>query len=593
MSADLPFGSWKNGIFDKTGRQSTASPTNSLGIDCACMVPSIVVAGLVRWNILLALGGSNLVRCYSRGDGEGGIMSVMVLATYLLARAEAGEIKAARKGQHLTTLAELKPLLAELGKWGLETEVRPTLELLWQNGWLIEDASGQLRPTPAAHVWLQLPPAPAHRAWLEGGAGRNWLKLPLSPQLVTQLIEYGVVANVENEVILQRLALLGLVIKKAQRYQVLPATTALLTTLTHEIPISKLNDGDETVEFELAQGWEVSFPGQLPGKGWLRWHSNNAEFSFARPQVGQPFSFHPWQLFRLLSLCQPLASLDDKTPDNFHCQLDRNRLSAALAKGLDPRMFLTWAEEGLRGNIPRELAALLKTWLSEYQLLMVGNLTLLEAADRDLMSRLIADRTIRPYLKRLLSPRFAIIEGSTLKRLQVLLQRRQLYLQVDPSLLALSGSHSEAQMKLTRGQLQQLCVALNFYRWQLTALNENSSGTQRLIGLLEKNLTLAEREEAADLVSQLVSEIEASGQTPVPPKVAEEQLRRYLEQAIADEQAIWIEYYVPGRNVTKRQIEPLQIYEENEQVYVIAYCHLRKGERKFRLDRLRLPDSSN
>ncbi|OIQ15382.1 MAG: transcriptional regulator [Flavobacterium sp. MedPE-SWcel] len=61
-----------------------------------------------------------------------------------------------------------------------------------------------------------------------------------------------------------------------------------------------------------------------------------------------------------------------------------------------------------------------------------------------------------------------------------------------------------------------------------------------------------------------------------------------LLKAIAEKRVIQMEYRALGRsNNSKRQIEPIGIFHENENWHTIAYCHLRDSYRQFRIDRVK------
>lgn len=62
-------------------------------------------------------------------------------------------------------------------------------------------------------------------------------------------------------------------------------------------------------------------------------------------------------------------------------------------------------------------------------------------------------------------------------------------------------------------------------------------------------------------------------------------LQKYLQL----QQALDILYRVPGYPAEQRRITPLTVEERGGQAYVIAYCHNRRGQRTFRIDRMEIP----
>ncbi|HPO74192.1 MAG TPA: exonuclease domain-containing protein [Armatimonadota bacterium] len=58
-----------------------------------------------------------------------------------------------------------------------------------------------------------------------------------------------------------------------------------------------------------------------------------------------------------------------------------------------------------------------------------------------------------------------------------------------------------------------------------------------------------------------------------------------LQEALASSRRLRLEYVDTSGRRTKRLVTPLEVYE-NGYVYLLAFCHLRKAERHFRLDRV-------
>jgi proteasome accessory factor C len=66
-----------------------------------------------------------------------------------------------------------------------------------------------------------------------------------------------------------------------------------------------------------------------------------------------------------------------------------------------------------------------------------------------------------------------------------------------------------------------------------------------------------------------------------PPHLAE------VRTAVEEGRTLQIEYYAAWRDeVTERAIEPHVTYQRRGRWYVAAHCHLRGGERRFRIDRI-------
>ncbi|MDR3577797.1 MAG: WYL domain-containing protein [Anaerolineaceae bacterium] len=74
-----------------------------------------------------------------------------------------------------------------------------------------------------------------------------------------------------------------------------------------------------------------------------------------------------------------------------------------------------------------------------------------------------------------------------------------------------------------------------------------------------------------------------------PPPLPSEELVARLQKAVDQEQAINVLYQASGRPTAEyRHLTPLLIEQRGERFYLIAYCHTRRANRTFRLDRLQL-----
>jgi proteasome accessory factor C len=60
-----------------------------------------------------------------------------------------------------------------------------------------------------------------------------------------------------------------------------------------------------------------------------------------------------------------------------------------------------------------------------------------------------------------------------------------------------------------------------------------------------------------------------------------------LRTAVADHRRVHLDYYSYGRDVrTERDVDPYLVHAEDGSLYVLGYCHLAEGERRFRVDRI-------
>jgi len=60
-----------------------------------------------------------------------------------------------------------------------------------------------------------------------------------------------------------------------------------------------------------------------------------------------------------------------------------------------------------------------------------------------------------------------------------------------------------------------------------------------------------------------------------------------LTAAIAGEHSVELTYWTAGRGeLTRRRVDPYRLETRDRVTYLVAYCHLRRAERVFRLDRI-------
>lgn len=60
-----------------------------------------------------------------------------------------------------------------------------------------------------------------------------------------------------------------------------------------------------------------------------------------------------------------------------------------------------------------------------------------------------------------------------------------------------------------------------------------------------------------------------------------------LRTAVAEHRRVHLDYYSYGRDArTERDVDPYLVHAEDGCLYVLGYCHLARGERRFRVDRI-------
>jgi proteasome accessory factor C len=60
-----------------------------------------------------------------------------------------------------------------------------------------------------------------------------------------------------------------------------------------------------------------------------------------------------------------------------------------------------------------------------------------------------------------------------------------------------------------------------------------------------------------------------------------------LRTAVAEHRRVHLDYYSYGRDArTERDVDPYVVHAEDGSLYVLGHCHLARGERRFRVDRI-------
>jgi hypothetical protein len=101
---------------------------------------------------------------------------------------------------------------------------------------------------------------------------------------------------------------------------------------------------------------------------------------------------------------------------------------------------------------------------------------------------------------------------------------------------------------------------------------------------------LAAAETAAERVLNALREA-MLGRVPFPPYPEDglplAESLALIRQALAESQALEMDYYTAGRDVlTHRVVEPYRLEQRGQVRYLVGFCHRAQAERVFRLDRI-------
>jgi len=141
----------------------------------------------------------------------------------------------------------------------------------------------------------------------------------------------------------------------------------------------------------------------------------------------------------------------------------------------------------------------------------------------------------------------------------------------------------------------KLRLKLNFSPMELMALNLVSATHNFLEGtVFHDALESARKKVRATLNDQHIEYADAIqdmfGTTfrPVRDYGKHRKLIEAITQSLLERRRMKVTYWTPSRQKeTKRTIEPYRLWYVNGALYLVAYCHVRKGVRTFLIDRIR------
>ena len=173
------------------------------------------------------------------------------------------------------------------------------------------------------------------------------------------------------------------------------------------------------------------------------------------------------------------------------------------------------------------------------------------------------------------------------------LQQRGLLAEEDFALVTYTNEGEESvppPMPLTEAEKSYLlCLFILVESLPLTF-----SPPAGMLGRLAEGLSLSLRAAATRKAYQALQQLyppSAWYPDPEPPAVPEPELIEALEHAIRTEMPIDVWYQAAGRGEPEhRHLTPLLVEQRGPRFYLLAYCHQRRANRTFRLDRMALLD---
>ncbi len=301
------------------------------------------------------------------------------------------------------------------------------------------------------------------------------------------------------------------------------------------------------------------------------------------------------------------AYLDPSNPGEYPLTLKslRSAVTRGALDGLKESDLVAIIEKGLGKPPPSELVER----MVNIPRLRVLPGPVLEFEDPQEMHQLRNSAFFRKQLQDVISPRHSHLDPwqapTVLRRLcqQGFLSRRNLELAVaaHPAFQVRSAifEQGENTMPLITS-VNSLNRAESIYLLSLLLIAEGLKVAYvpppGLLLKLVADLDSPSRAAAARKANDLLESISPDPQwvpEEEPPLEPEVELSAFLERVIAQEETIDVLYHAGGRKSPEyRHLTPLLVEQRGPRYYLVAYCHNRRANRTFRLDRLRLVDFS-
>ena len=286
---------------------------------------------------------------------------------------------------------------------------------------------------------------------------------------------------------------------------------------------------------------------------------------------------------------RPLVELGFAPQDRSTRHLTPESFVAVLAHGIARAQVVHSLSQLTGVPLPRAALERLETWEAQARGLTLRRLTVVTAADPQVLAQLSTQHTVRPHFRETLSPHHVVVDPAGVERLLRALRRRGHTPLVAPGVVSPSAStpgQSDA------GAAAYLWLALRTYLTLADLVRLPAVPPVALLDRLGEALDadqLAAVAAQAEQVSCRLRDV-LDGYTPFPAPIAgvdHAAIQVAIEQALEEDTAVEIVYHTAGRGErTIRVVEPLRLEERGGAFYLTAYCRLRQSERVFRLDRI-------
>lgn len=268
-------------------------------------------------------------------------------------------------------------------------------------------------------------------------------------------------------------------------------------------------------------------------------------------------------------------------------RLTPDSMARAVSRGGRVEVFAEELREATGSDLPRQWPGLLRSWAQGGEAFRISRLTVLEAADRELLRQLRGQRRLRDCWERALSPRLVAIDEGKLPQLLRYLRRRGYWPQVRlPGGGEAPGGSAESQ------GLAGLWLAGRVYAEMARFIRLPAPPPQGALHQLERQLSPAAHSAAESALhktlERLAQAVDGWAAHPAVRGVTDvERLLADVERALDEGRDLEIIYWTAGRDErSRRRVTPYWVEWRGRVAYLVGYCHHRQAERVFRADRV-------
>jgi hypothetical protein len=267
--------------------------------------------------------------------------------------------------------------------------------------------------------------------------------------------------------------------------------------------------------------------------------------------------------------------------------LNPDGLALALERGYTLEGILRLLADAAGRPITAAEYTTLRRWAETPVPLTLRRLTVLEAQDPSHLAHLAARPAIRPLIRCTLNPRTLVVDHRRIPQLVARLRR----LKYPPRLLIPDPSTTRPLDHSTRAYLY---LAAYVYRQLSCYVDLPLTLPAAILDGIAASLTpetLADAQSLAeDTLARIHRAFDGYSDPPLddPHPTDPAAVLPQLEAAIAAGTSITLTYWTAGRGeLTHRTVDPYRIEHRAGVPYLVAYCHTRRAERVFRVDRIR------